>query len=1169
MGSKKKKVKVGNKYYVSLHYVLCHGPVDVFAAMIVEEDKYVWSGGANQNIQEVIISKPNILGSNSGGFSGKITLSKGVSKPYIIDEVYRWVKDVPHFKGVTSLLSHDLYVGNNPYLTSPDFVVGRVLTKTDYTPQWEATLAPMCSYLWGKNLHFYLHFAIDLSGSMDQSVGGGLTRLDLAKLELIDAVKAIGDMIGSGVRCSVYMWGWSTSVDTSITAENMTLNDTFRLINWIESLRTYEATNFVAGVAPWVNWRNSIATSLKSGTTESIFYFITDGEPNPLSSVQSAQDMIIFPYHYSVELVDTATAMLRVPIAKRKIRAEPTIFQGINIDLLNTTYTDQLTGGRTIVVRSKDRGALYSAVLSALFSRGGTTDINPVHVIRECLTDSVWGLGMPESDLDNTTFKSAAQTCFDEKFCTSFYWTQQGSILDFINNVLVHINGVLVEDRVTGKLKLKLIRGEYDKTKVRELNETNVAAVDGFSVPSAKDLASQVIVTYTDVARNTTATAVAHNTALYDNNNVRKVEYNGITRFSVASRVAERDLRTVSTPLASCTIVCTSDASNIEKGDVVKLTWPKYEVYGMYFRVLAVNYGDGTNNAVELECVQDVFSTPEQPIVVEEEQRWEPPVFDPLKPKVAKVTEPSYFELVMAEGDDFSSSVEEGETVLSGYFIRANSQQDSVMVYDKLSEEEFLPLSDEALYAEAYQLEDDLPWDSVQLYMGELLGNVALINNEIVYFDLDGTLFRGLFDTTPKTHPKGSYIVTLEDVNYFDGATVIIGETTDILIVPQSPYDKAGPGEWVETSVPVRGRYLLPYPPAAVKINGSFVEKTNLPDFQITWRDRNRIQQTGGTPISWFEDANVTLEEGVTYKIFLRGGSHTELIHDGDNEPVNFDIRDYESFIASTNPRIILRSVRGDLESWEDVVIPLDLDYEVDTYWDKVVSLNHFDSPNTDTLGLTWETKEYNLATPGRFGTRCADLGVSGVWADSLPPEVRFDNPFTLEFWAYQTEQDANNKVIFVAMSDGVPIISLIENGDKISLRIGGDYGWGNGFDTGFDLGEGFGATHESSPILKTNRWVALALTYTGTRFILHGDGEIYMNTEVADFFPSSYDRISYGLENDLTGLLDDEGDPLTLTSSKMFVDESKLTCGMARYVSKYTPRKIAFWNDKYHFYTQ
>jgi hypothetical protein len=1153
MGSRRKKrVKVGNKYYLSLHYVLCHGPVDVFAAMIVEEDRFVWTGGANQNIQEVVISNPKILGENAGGFAGKMTLSKGVSKPSILDKVYGGRRDVPHFKGVTSLLSHDLYVGNNPYLTSPDFVVGRVLTKTDYTAQWEATLAPMCSYIWGKDLHFYLHFAVDLSGSMNESVGGGLTRLDVAKSELIEAVKAIGDMIGSGVRCSVYMWGWSSSVDTSITVENMKLNDTSRLISWIESLQTYGRTDFEAGVTPWVNWRDSIRGKLKVGTTKNVFYFITDGEPNPFSSLQAARGKVSAHYYYSTELVDTVASVLGTPVTNPVLRMEPTIFQGINIDLSNTTYTDQLTGGGTIVVSSQDHGALYSAILNALSAGGRTTDINPVHVIRECLTDSVWGLGMPESDLDDTAFKNVAQTCFDEKFCTSFYWTQQGSILDFINNVLVHINGVLVEDRVTGKLKLKLIRGDYDKTKVRELNETNVAAVDGFSVPSAKDLVSQVVVTYTDVVRNATATAVAHNTAMYDNNNVKKVEYNGITRFSVASRVAERDLRIASTPLASCTIVCTSDASNIEKGDVVKLTWPKYEVYGMYFRVFAVNYGDGTNNAVELECVQDVFSTPEQPTVVEEEQQWEPSVLSPLKPKVFKVTEPSYFELVMAEGDDFASSVEEGETVLSGYFIRANSQQDSVMVYEKLSEEEFLPLSDETLYAEEYQLEDDLPWDSTQLDMDELLGNLALINDEIVYFDPDGTLFRGLFDTIPKTHPKDSYIIPLDDVNYFNDATVIIGETTDILIVPQSPYDKAGPDEWVETSVPVRGRYLLPYPPAAVKINGAFVEKTNLPDLQITWRDRNRIQQTGGTPISWFEDASVTLEEGVTYKVFLSGGPHTELIHDGDNEPISFDIRDYESFIESTNPRIILRSVRDGLESWEDVVIPLDLDYELDPYWDSVVSLNHFDSPSTDTLGLTWETKEYNLATPGRFGARCADLEVSGTWADNLPPEVRFDNPFTLEFWAYQTEQDANNKVIFIAMSNDVPIISLIENGDKVSLRIG----------------EGSIITYESSPVLKKNQWVALALSYTGTRFILHGDGEICMDVAVAEVFPSSYDRISYGLEDDLTGLLDDEGDPLTLTSSKMFVDESKLTCGVARYVSKYTPREIAFWNEKYHFYT-
>ncbi len=41
--------------------------------------------------------------------------------------------------------------------------------------------------------------------------------------------------------------------------------------------------------------------------------------------------------------------------------------------------------------------------------------MNPAHIIRECLTNSVWGIGVSESNIDDVSFKKAADTLFDEQ----------------------------------------------------------------------------------------------------------------------------------------------------------------------------------------------------------------------------------------------------------------------------------------------------------------------------------------------------------------------------------------------------------------------------------------------------------------------------------------------------------------------------------------------------------------------------------------------------------------------------------------------------------------------------------------------------------------------------------------------------------------------------------
>ena len=59
---KSKKVTVGYKYYVGMHMVLCHGPVDSVSAIEVD-GRTAWSGSATGG--SVTINAPDLFGGES------------------------------------------------------------------------------------------------------------------------------------------------------------------------------------------------------------------------------------------------------------------------------------------------------------------------------------------------------------------------------------------------------------------------------------------------------------------------------------------------------------------------------------------------------------------------------------------------------------------------------------------------------------------------------------------------------------------------------------------------------------------------------------------------------------------------------------------------------------------------------------------------------------------------------------------------------------------------------------------------------------------------------------------------------------------------------------------------------------------------------------------------
>ncbi len=272
-----------------------------------------------------------------------------------------------------------------------------------------------------------------------------------------------------------------------------------------------------------------------AGAKQRVLIFVTDGEPSPAASLETAKTTL-------------------AGIADLDVFA-------FNIALSDTSATAQLDNtpvDGVPVVPPGDPDVLVAS-LRAAFGQG--PDMNPAHIIRECLTNSDWGLGHGDADI-GPSFAAAADTLFAEGFGLSLLWQRESTIEDFIAEVLKHIDAYLHVDRRSGQWELRLIRADYDPATLPVFDETNVVDWGELGRREAADLVNSVTVKFSDARTDATGSVSVTDTALVQLMGQvvgATVDYPGIRFERLAVRVAERDLRALSAPLLSGEITVNRD----------------------------------------------------------------------------------------------------------------------------------------------------------------------------------------------------------------------------------------------------------------------------------------------------------------------------------------------------------------------------------------------------------------------------------------------------------------------------------------------------------------------------------------------------------------------------------------------------------------------------------
>lgn len=137
------KQKLGLKYHVGLHTVLCYGPVDNINEIRIGE-RQVFTGTALDQTT-LVLDKPDLFGGEKreGGVGGGVDIEFGTAtqgvNAYLLDKLPR--STIPAFRGVVSMVWKQFYWGNNPYLKSVAIRVKRTLVQTDGQPMWYSAKA--------------------------------------------------------------------------------------------------------------------------------------------------------------------------------------------------------------------------------------------------------------------------------------------------------------------------------------------------------------------------------------------------------------------------------------------------------------------------------------------------------------------------------------------------------------------------------------------------------------------------------------------------------------------------------------------------------------------------------------------------------------------------------------------------------------------------------------------------------------------------------------------------------------------------------------------------------------------------------------------------------------------------------------------------------------------
>jgi len=834
-----KKVTVGYRYYMGLHFGICHGPVDSVNQITVGE-RSAWSGSQTSSAA-IAISAPELFGGDAreGGVEGFLSVMMGeptqAANGYLAGLLGA---GVPAFRGILSAVWWGGQVSaNNPYVKPWAFRVKRILQGWTGGSAWYPEKAEIPSVSCGDQV---------VSGSFIVYAGSAYHNATDSEYPLPG---------GYSLVPADYIADIDTIGQNCIAARNAATTSTF----------TYGGSNL----------------------------YISNG--------------LLYVSAWSVEFGST------VGIAA--VVADVSCAAGWT----GSFYVDGVTD-EAIAVCSKD------AVQ--------TVDMNPAHIVYQCLTDSAWGMGYPTTAVDNDSFTAAADALYAEGFGMSLLWNRQETIEAFVQMALDHIGGMLYVKPDTGAFAIKLIRADYDRGTLPQYGPTNLISADDYQRQAWGETINEITVIYTAPCTGKEAATTVQDTAniMTQGSVVAQTRYYpGITNPSLAQRVAMRDLGAASTPLARIKLTATRAAWAVFPGDVFRLTWPEYDIADVVYRALAVNRGTLTDGQIIIDAVEDVYGLPDNTYLVDQPGGWVDPSGEPAPAPYRAMIEAPYWDLAR----NLSAADLDYVDALSGYLetlaVRPSGDAVNYSIYTKVGAADYAERGDGDFCPSATVVETlTKTTTAITLASGVDLdivvaGGYAVIENEYVIVSAidamagTATISRGVLDTVPADHAGSSRIWFADGYQGFETTEYADAETVDVKLLTVTGQGELDISLAPSDSLTFDQRQYRPYAPGNLKFAGSISPTaTAYPDnvygdLTISWAHRDRLSQTAYVVEQ--DEASIGPEAGVTYTVEIReSGTLIE-------SPSGITGTSYTATLSGDHSvEVTVYAMRGGLRSWQSHV---------------------------------------------------------------------------------------------------------------------------------------------------------------------------------------------------------------------------------------------------------
>lgn len=529
---------------------------------------------------------------------------------------------------------------------------------------------------------------------------------------------------------------------------------------------------------------------------------------------------------------------------------------------------------------------------------------NPVEALYECLTSTQWGAGISTAQIygglgggTELQFADAAVDVYLEGLAFDYLWTTASPVEEMIAETLRYVDAAIWTDPADGLIKMKLARDDYTVGSLTSLSNDDLIEIESFTRGSWRDTKNEVRISFPDQSRtdyemNTATWRSPANYQIQGANEPAEITFRGCPSLILANRLAAREGRVASTPLARLKAKIDRKAWLLHPVSVFKFSWPEQGITDMVMRITTMTLGTLQDGTITISAVEDVFKAGSATYAPSTSTIWTDPLGGDAEdaPHAAVGEIPYWFQrdnvsrvFGMAEQPDAThvayDGVLDGETdVLDAAFtptgtLQADLEQLTNSDYDTtgfvVENVDFGSAAIEAGSATTIATEG-----AGLFLIGDPAGNHEWLAAESVTDNEDGTVtldnvWRGVLDTPPRSWTAGDRVWFFAAGSAMFVTPLTDGQTVDFEALTRTMRDQLTVSEATDYSHTVDSRALRPLPPYYIRLGGSYTTlQQDTGDLVFTWREHDRT-----TALEIFKQSATTdaAESGVTWEIDIYG----------------------------------------------------------------------------------------------------------------------------------------------------------------------------------------------------------------------------------------------------------------------------------------------------------